>query len=446
MKSMRRRDFLKSTLAASAVGTAPFNILKAGPSPNSKLNIACIGVGMQGSGNAEYLAGTDNVIALCDVDEDWCGKQTRNRTRLHGIKLWTDYRVMFDKIGKDIDAVLIATPEHNHYTIATYFIRRGKHVYCQKPLCLTVNEVRMLMEEAKKYPKVVTQMGNQGHSGTSSALLRDWGQAGSVGPIREVVCYSTKNYWIDKPPVEGSVVPDTLDWDLYLNRAEMIPFSTSYMNREWIRYTHFSGAVGDMAAHIFDPAYYALDLRVPLSVRAEVKTPAYPGSLPRSGVITYEFGPRGNMPPVTMKYYLGDDIEFPRPKHLEPERRGIDSGSVMVGEHASIMAGSHSQGARIIPESVMKETPRPPAVAFRCKGRTHFDNWTLACKGEDTAMSSFDYAGPLSEIIVLGDIALLHPGRTLLWDAKNMKITNDEEADKSLFMRRLAPRDHLNWC
>ncbi len=446
MKSMRRRDFLKSTLAASAVGAAPFNILKAGPSPNSKLNIACIGVGMQGSSNAEYLAGTDNVIALCDVDKDWCSKQIRNRTNLQGITLWTDYRVMFDKIGKDIDAVLIATPEHNHYTICLYAMRHGKHVYCQKPLCHTVNEVRLLTEEAKKYPKVVTQMGNQGHSGPSSALLRDWGQAGSVGPIREVVCYSTKNYWIDKPPVEGSVVPDTLDWDLYLNRAEMIPFSTSYMNREWIRYTHFSGAVGDMAAHIFDPAYYALDLRVPLSVRAEVKTPAYPGSLPRSGVITYEFGPRGNMPPVTMKYYLGDDIEFPRPKHLEPERRGIDSGSVMVGEHASIMAGSHSQGARIIPESVMKETPRPPAVAFRCKGRTHFDNWTLACKGEDTAMSSFEYAGPLSEIIVLGDIALLHPGRTLLWDAKNMKITNDEEADKSLFMRRLAPRDHLNWC
>lgn len=446
MKSMRRRDFLKSTLAASAVGVAPFHILKAGPSPNSKLNIACIGVGMQGSSNAEYLAGTDNVIALCDVDSDWCGKQIRSRTNLHGIKLWTDYRVMFDKIGKDIDAVLIATPEHNHYTICLYAMRHGKHVYCQKPLCHTVNEVRLLTEEAKKHPKVVTQMGNQGHSGSSSALLRDWGQAGSVGPVKEVVCYSTKNYWIDKPVVEGSTVPETLDWDLYLNRAEMIPFSTSYMNREWIRYTHFSGAVGDMAAHIFDPAYYALDLRVPLSVRAEVKTPAFPGSLPRSGVITYEFGPRGDMPPVTMKYYLGDDIEFPRPKHLEPERRGIDSGSVMVGEHASIMAGSHSQGARIIPETAMRETPRPPQVAFRCKGRTHFDNWTLACKGEDVAMSSFDYAGPLSEIIVLGDIALLHPGRTLLWDAKNMRITNDEEADKSLFMRRLAPRDHLNWC
>jgi len=446
MKSMRRRDFLKSTLAASAVGVAPFNILKAGASPNSKLNIACIGVGMQGSSNAEYLAGTDNVMALCDVDSAWHQRQIRNRKSLHGIKLWTDYRVMFDKIGKEIDAVCIATPEHNHYTIATYAIRHGKHVYCQKPLCHTVNEVRLLAEEAKKYPKVVTQMGNQGHSGASSAMLRDWGQANSVGPIKEVIAYSRKNYWIDKPLVQGSVVPETLDWDLYLNRAEEIAFSTSYMNREWIRYTHFSGAVGDMAAHIFDPAYYALDLRIPLSVRADVNTPAYPGSLPRSGVITWEFAARGKMPPVTLKYYLGEDIDFPFPKHLEPGRREITSGSVMVGENASIMAGSHSQGGRIIPETAMKETPRPAEVAFRCKGRTHFDNWTLACKGEDTAMSSFDYAGPLSEIIVLGDIALVHPGRTLLWDAKNLKITNDDAADKSLFVRRLDPRDDLNWC
>ena len=446
MKSIRRRDFLKGALAGTTMVAAPFNILKAGPSPNSKLNIACIGVGMQGSGNAEYLTRSNNVIALCDVDKAWHRKAIAGKESLEGIKLWTDYRVMFDKIGKDIDAVLIATPEHSHYAISVYAIRRGKHVYCQKPLCHTVNEVRLLTEEAKKHKNVVTQMGNQGHSGLSSAMLRDWGQAGAVGPIREVNAYSRKNYWIDKPVVKGSIVPETLDWNLYLNRAEEIPFSTSYMNREWIRYSHFSGAVGDMAAHILDPAYYALDLRIPLSVRAEVNTPAYPGSLPRSGVITWEFGARGKMPPVTMKYYLGEDIEFPWPKHLEAGRTEITSGSVMVGEHASIMAGSHSQGGRIIPESVMKETPRPPEAALRCKGRTHFDNWTLACKGEDTAMSNFEYAGPLSEIIVLGDIALLNPGRTLLWDSKNMKITNDEAADKSLFMRRLAPRDHMNWC
>lgn len=443
--SMNRRNFFKGALAGSAMAVAPFNILKAGPSPNSKLNIACIGVGLQGSNNAEYLTGTDNVIALCDVDEAWHSQAIADKPSLHKIKLWKDYRVMFDKIGKDIDAVLIATPEHSHYAISMHAIRRGKHVYCQKPLCHTVNEVRLLTQEAKKHKNVVTQMGNQGHSSLSSAMLRDWAQSGSVGPIRQVVAYSRKNYWIDTPPVKGSIVPDTLDWNLYLNRAGEIPFSTSYMDREWIRYSHFSGAVGDMAAHIFDPAYYALDLRIPLSVRAEVDTPAFPGSLPRSGIITWEFAARGTMPPVTLQYYLGEDIEFPRPKHLEPDRKDITSGSVLIGEHASIMAGSHSQGARIIPESVMQETPKPPEVAMRCNGKTHFDNWTLACKGEDTAMSSFEYAGPLSEIIVLGDIALLHPGKTLLWDAENMKITNDEAADKSLFMSRLDPRDHIYW-
>lgn len=446
MKSLKRRDFLKSVVTASVVGVAPFNILKAGPSPNSKLNIAGIGIGSQGSGNLSYLTRSNNVIALCDVDQERFGKCIANKKELHGIKLWNDYRVMFDKIGKDIDAVCIATPEHNHYTISMHAIRNGKHVYCQKPLCHTVNEVRLLTEEAKKYPKVITQMGHQGHSSRSSAMLRDWGLAESVGPIREVNAYSRKNYWTDKPLVKGSVIPKTLDWDLYLNRAEMIPFSTSYMNREWIRYSHFSGAVGDMAAHIFDPAYYALDLRIPLSVRAEVNTPAYPGSLPRSGVITWEFGARGKKPPVTMRYYLGADIEFPWPKHLEKNRKPITSGSVMVGENASIMAGSHSQGARIIPEAVMKETPRPPEKAYRCKGRSHFDNWTLAIKGEDKIMSPFEYAGPLSEIIVLGDIALLHPGKTLLWDSKNMKITNEEAADKSLFMRRIDPRDDIKWC
>ncbi len=446
MQSIRRRDFLKSSLAATAAGITPFNILKAGQSPNNKLNIACIGVGNQGASNAEYLARIENVIALCDVDHAWHARAIKNRENLHGIKLWTDYRVMFDKIGKDIDAVLVATPEHNHYTISTAAIRRGKHVYCQKPLCHTVNEVRMLVEEARKQKNVVTQMGHQGHSSESSAMIRDWALAGTVGPIRQVDAYSRKNYWIDKPVATGCTVPETLDWNLYLNRAEMIPFSTSYMNREWIRYSHFSGAVGDMAAHIFDPAYYGLDLRVPLSVRADVPIPAYPGSLPRAGVITWEFGARGDKPPVTLKYYLGGGIEFPHPKHLEENRRGITSGSVLIGEKASIMAGSHSQGSRLIPESFMKEAPRPPKRAFRCKGRTHFDNWTLACKGEDTAMSPFEYAGPLSEIIVLGDIALVHPGRTLKWDSKNMRITNDEEADKSLFMRRLDPRDDIDWC
>jgi len=354
---------------------------------------------------------------------------------------------MYDKIGKELDAVCIATPEHVHYAASMFFIKRGIHVYCQKPLCHTVNEVRLLTEEAKKHPKVVTQMGHQGHSGSSSAILRDWGLAETIGPVREVVAYSRKNYWSDKPLAAPSEPPKTLNWDLWLNRAAKIPFSESFMNRNWIRYSHFSGCVGDMGAHILDPAYYALDLRVPLSVHADVPKRHIEDSLPKAGVITWEFGARGNKPPVTMKYYLGPDIPYPRPKHLEEKRKcsALNSGSFMIGEEASIMAGSHSQGARIVPEAKMKELPRPPQKAFRCKGKNHFQNFTLACKGEDKAMSSFDYAGPLSEIIVLGDIALMHPGKKLLWDSEKLKITNDEAADKSLFMRRLHPRDDMKW-
>jgi hypothetical protein len=217
------------------------------------------------------------------------------------------------------------------------------------------------------------------------------------------------------------------------------------MKRDWIKYNHFSGAVGDMGAHTLDAGYYSLDLKVPLSVRADVEIPAKPWSLPRAGVVTWEFPARGKMPPVTMKYYLGDGIEFPFPKHLEKTRKGLTKGSVIVGEHASIMSSSHAQGGRIIPEAKLKEIGKAEEVAFRCKGKGHFHNFTLACKGEDTATSSFDYAGPLSEVIVLGDIALMHPGKTLEWDSKNMKITNDEAADKSLFMRRLNPRDDMNW-
>ena len=155
-QKITRRDFLSGAATTAAFTIVPRHVL-GGPgrvSPSEKLNIACIGVGSQGSSNAEYLTRSNNVIALCDVDEAWHKKHIQKRTSLHGIKLWTDYRVMFDKIGKDIDAVLVATPEHNHYTISTYAIRRGKHVYCQKPLCHTVNEVRMLAEEAKKQDNI----------------------------------------------------------------------------------------------------------------------------------------------------------------------------------------------------------------------------------------------------------------------------------------------------
>ena len=465
-RSIRRREFLKGTLAASAVGVAPLNILKAGSSPNSKLNIACVGVGGQGSLEAELLARGDNVnvIALCDVDEGRSRRCIANKKNLHGIKLWKDYRAMFDKIGKEIDAIHTATPDHARFAVSMFAIRRGKHVYAQKPLCHTVNEVRTLTEEARKH-KVITQMGHQGHSAEVTAMVRDWVQGGCIGDVREVHAFSRKNYWTTVKPVKGSECPNTLKWDLFLNRAEKIPFSPSYINREWIRYSHFSGVVGDMGSHLLDPACYALDLRVPTSVMAEVPELPPPGWLPKAGVITWEFAARGDMPPVTMKYYLGPGTPRPQLKHLEKGRQipfmasgSRLGGSVLVGERASIMAGESFRPSRIFPVAAMKATKKPPEVAYRRKAgnqspaadaraaiNNHLQNWVMAIKGEDTAMSQFDYAGPLSEFIVLGDIAMMHPGRKLLWDSKNMRITNDEAANKSIFMRRLAPRDDMNW-
>ncbi|MDP6525066.1 MAG: Gfo/Idh/MocA family oxidoreductase [Kiritimatiellia bacterium] len=441
MKSTGRRDFLKAALATSAVGVAPFNIQAAGPSPNSKLNIVGVGIGRMGSNNLKTLAG-HNIIGVADPDEAW----SRRHYPAPKVKHWRDYRRMFDDIGKEIDGVVTATPEHARYAACMYFIKRGKHVYAQKPLCHTVNEARILYKESKKH-KVVTQMGNQGHSTGSTALIRDWIKAGSIGKVTEVIGYSRKNYWTKVKPVDGSVIPETLDWDLWLNRAEKIPFSTSYMNREWIRYSHFSGVVGDMATHILDPANYSLELGPPISVEAKVEDSGFPGSLPKAGVVTWEFPARGEQPPVTMKYYVGPDIEYPRPKRLEEGRRAsfMGSGSVMVGEKASIFAGSHSQSPRIFPEATMKATPKPPEVSERNKGRNHEGNWTKAIIDGGKAMSDFGYACPFTETLVLGDVALLHPGRKLLWDTEKMKITNDEEADKSMFMRRLDPRDNMGW-
>jgi len=449
--SIGRRGLLKGALATSVVGVAPFNILKAGPSPNSKLNIAVVGVGGRGGADARMFLREDNVVALCDVDEAWFKRRNGGIKELRGIKLWKDYRVMFDKIGKGIDAIAVGTPEHVHFAASMFAIRRDKHVYCQKPLCRTVNEARLLTEEARKH-KVITQLGNQGHSTRGVANVRDWVQGGCIGDVREVHAFSWKNYCTLAEPVKGGTIPKTLEWDLYLNRAEKIPFSTSYINRNWIRYSHFSGAVGDMASHILDPAYYALDLGAPASVMAEVPKPTPPGWLPKAALITWEFAARGKMPPVTMKYYLGPDIPRPHVKHIEKGRkirfmqpRSRLGGSILVGEHASIMAGEAGESCRIFPEAAMKATKKPPEVAYRIKAGHHWNNWTRAIKGQDKAMSQFDYSGPFSEIVLLGDVAITRPGRKLLWDSKNMRVTNDEAANKSIFMRRGAPRDDMNW-
>ena len=445
-KAMKRRGFLKTTLAASAVGVAPFNILKAGTSPNDKLNIVGVGIGRQGTGDLGALAREHNIIGIADPDEQGSRALAGKNKTLAKVKRWRDYRKMFDDIGKDVDAVYTATPEHARFAICMYFLQRDKHIYAQKPLCHTVNETRLLGQEAAKH-KVVTQMGNQGHSTTTTALIRDWIKADAIGQVREVIGYSVKNYWTTRKPVPTPDIPKSLDWDLWLNRAEDIPYSKEYMAREWIKFSHFSGVVGDMATHILDPANYSLELGPPVSVMAEVPDRGKDFSFPKAGVITWEFPARGDLPPVTMKYYVGPGITYPRPKRLEKGRSAsfMNSGAVIVGEKASICSGSHSQSPRIFPEAAMQATAKPPAVSERNKASSHTGNWTRAILDGGKAMSNFAYACPFTETLILGDVALTNPGRKLLWDSEKMEITNDKEANKSMFMRRLAPRDNMNW-
>lgn len=456
-KQMKRRDFIKRAVAASAVAAAPFNILKAGETPNNKLNLVGIGIGSQGSGDLSHLASSHNIIGIADADP-----QGRHRKciasydNLQGIKTWTDYRKMFDDIGDDIDGVYTATPDHARFAVSMFVLKHGIPLYAQKPLCHTVKEVRRLTEESRKR-NVATQMGHQYHTQKDyTQKARDWVLDGAVGKVREVNVYCRKNYPTIQAPVSGAKPPKGLDWNLWLNRAEEIPFSESYLGREWIRYSHFSGLVGDMGSHLLDPAWNALGLESPLSVRADAVVPSrlsdgdvHGVALPRAGVVTWEFAARGDMPPVTMRYFLGDGIEFARPKNLEEGRDAeaktvMRSGLVMAGEDASILI-PHGGVASIIPEQVARETPEPPKKTPRPRANNHLDNWTMAIMGEDEVSSPFDYSGPLSEAVVLGDIALTQPGVTLKWDSKNLRFNNNDQANRSPFLQRLNPRDGMDW-
>ena len=354
---------------------------------------------------------------------------------------------MFDKIGKEIDAVMIATPDHARFAIAMAAIRRGKHVYAEKPLCHTVNEVRLLTEEAAKNPKIVTQMGNQGHSTCQRrADQRLGGSRGDRPGPGGARLLARRTTGPTSRSIEGSTIPDTLDWNLYLNRAGEVPFSESYMNREWIRYRHFSGSVGDMGGHTLDAGYYALGLTAPISVRAEVPVPATPWSMPRAGVITWEFPARGDKPPVTMKYYLGTDIEFPRPKHLDPDRKD-DRGRFLPGRRARIDPGRQPQPGRAahLPRRCGRPRRRrpPPPSAARPATTPPTGLWPARARTRRCRPSTTRARSPRSSSSATSPCCI--PGATLNWDAAKMEITNHEAANKSLFMRRISPRDQLNW-
>ena len=441
-----RRSFLSgaATIAAS-ITIVPRHVL-GGPgykAPSDKLNVACVGIGGKGFSDSEKMA-TENVIALCDVDEKKAaekhGEEDNKRNAFDNFpkaKFYKDFRVMLEK-EKEIEAITVSTPDHTHAVIAMMAIKMGKHVFVQKPLTHTVYEAQVLAKAAKE-AGVVTQMGNQGHADEGGRLVCEWIWDGAIGDVLEVHVWTNRPIWPQgiEAPTEIPSVPPTLDWNLWLGPAKWRPYHPAYVPFAWRGWWDFgTGALGDMGAHIIDHAYWPLKLKYPTSVQAS-STEWTKDSPPIAEIVTYEFPARGKMPPVTLTWYDGG-LKPPRPLEIEQGRRLGDSGGgvLFIGDKGALMCSTYGKNPRIISETKMKEYQRPEKTIPRSPG-IH-EEWIEACKkGEPkAATTNFDYSGPLTETMMLGNVAvrLQEKNVKLEYDGEKGEITNLPEANDYLHM------------
>jgi len=421
-----RRDFMGTAAAGVALSFVPRHVF-GGPRhipPSEKLNIAGVGIGGRGAGDLDEV-GTENIVALCDVDDKYAAK-TFNR--YPNAKKYRDFREMLDK-EKSIDAVIVATPDHTHAVIAMAAIKMGKHVYCEKPLAHSIYEVRKLTEAARE-AKVATQLGNQGQASEGTRLVCEFIRDGAIGPVREVHSWSNRPIsprGVDRPK-ETPPVPETLDWDLWLGPAPQRPYHPCYLPFTWRGWWDFgSGVLGDIGCHQFVSIFRALKLGYPTSIEA-CSSGVNSETAPLASIVRYDFPAREGMPPVQLTWYDGGLMPA-RPQELENGLRfGDADDNLYVGEKGKML------GHRLLPEARSKEYGRPPRVLPRSPG--HHKEWIDACKGGEPAGSNFDVSGPLTEVVLLGNIAvrmgqtLYEKGLKLYYDGPNMKVTNPPEANK----------------
>jgi predicted dehydrogenase len=434
---LTRRAFLGTSSALATFIVVPRAVLGGAgvTSPNSKLNIAGIGIGGQGASDLDQVS-SENIVALCDVDSDYAAKIFR---KYPDAKRYKDFREMFGK-ERSIDAVVVATPDHIHAVASMAAIKHGKHVYCEKPLTRTVYEARALAKAARE-AKVATQMGNQGMAFEGNRLINEWIADGAIGPVREV------HVWSDRPthrgkmplwwaqgierPKDAPPVPPSLDWDLWLGPAPRRPYHPAYVPFRWRGWWDFgSGGLGDMGIHNLAPVFSALKLGAPTSVHGS-STPVFKETVPLACIVHYQFPARGDMPPVQLHWYDGgllparpDELEDDRP--LDPE-----DGVIFVGDKGKMLVtGWGGEHPRLIPENRNKEFKRPPKTLPRSIG--HHKEWIEACKTGSPTRSSFDFAGPLTEAVLLGSVCVRLGGEKLVWDGANFKVTNVAEANEFL--------------
>ncbi|WP_396625089.1 Gfo/Idh/MocA family protein [Luteitalea sp.] len=449
-----RRAFMGTAATAAGFTIVPRRVLGGTgyQAPSDTVNVAVVGyIHGMGTSNLLNVIKSDNVVALCDIDESAAAKEALKRrdtiAKVPKATMYKDYRVMLEK-QKDIDAVLVATPDHWHALIAMASMQLGKHVYVQKPLTRTITEARALTEAARKY-KVVTQMGNQGHSEEGLRLMQEWLEAGAIGQVREVHCWTNRPIWPQgmPRPTEAMAVPDGLDWDFWLGPAPVRPFHKTYHPFGWRAWQDFgAGAMGDMGCHVLDASFTILKLGAPTSVISSLGynfLPPAPGqrgfgqrveyndSYPPSSLIHLTFPARGNMPPVTLHWYDGGLLPE-LPPELEPDRKLPESGTIFVGDKGKMWCETYSESPRLIPESAMQAFQRPAKTLPRVEGGRggHEKNWLDAIRQKGKAVADFDYAGPFTEAVLLGNVAMRFPGERLMWDAASMKVTNKPEADQ----------------
>lgn len=442
-KTLSRRTFLGASAAAAAgVMVVPRHVIGATQkkkAPSDTLNLACVGVGGMGFSDTRGVR-SENIVALCDVDDEMVAKLLRSdevepkeKAMYEKAAKYHDWRRLLDK-EKRIDALTVTVPDHNHAIIAMAAIKLGKHVYVQKPLTHTIKEARMLAKAAKE-ANVVTQMGNQGHSKEGARLICEWIWDGAIGNVYEVHNWTNRPIWpqgIDAPK-EIPSVPSTLDWDVWLGPAPFRPYHPAYHPFAWRGFWDFgTGALGDMGAHILDQPFWALKLGHPTSVQAS-STPFTKDCYPWAEVVTYEFPARGAMGPVKMMWWDGG-LTPPRPPELEDGRMMGDEGGgcLFRGDKGVLMCSVYGENPRLIPESRMKEYKRPEKTIPRSPGIR--EEWIEAIKKGTKSTTDFSYSGPLTEVMLLANVAarLKDKNIKLLWDGAKMEFTNLPEANQFL--------------
>ncbi len=435
-RKLSRRKFMQAgAVSATAAGfwlTGGVTEVRAAQGANERLNIAVIGCGGQGGGDLGQVAREElgtNIVALCDVDDQRAGGSFNKFPKATRYK---DFRQMFDKQGKEIQAVVVSTPDHTHAYASIMAMRLGKHVYCQKPLTHDVWEARLMGTVAAKQ-RVATQMGNQG---TASAELRaaaEMIRAGAIGNVTEVHCWTDRPgmYWRQgwtQRPKETPPVPKTLDWDLWIGTAPTRPYNPAYCPFAWRGWWDFgTGALGDMACHIMNLPWMALQLTAPSSVQAVVDHPNTPESPPNGLRVTYEFPARGNRQAVRMIWY-----ESSRPPqelfHGEPITSG---GSLFVGTKGKLYSRSDYGGNNLLlPRDAFRDYRPPTPTIPRAPHNNNYEEWIRACKGGPPAMSNFtNYSGPLTEMVLLGNVAI-RVGKRIVWNSEKLQAIDLPAADR----------------